>query len=100
MVWQGKTYGFHDMSPPRRRTFFGAPHIKTVSQHMIKGQDSSNCIQTGEGSWKDKIIHFLPEGEPSSCGDEIQSEYFVPYDKLTSALEELYAIKDKFAHLV
>ena len=35
-----------------------------------------------------------------AAGNEISSEFYISYDNLRYAIEDLYAVKDKFAHLV
>jgi hypothetical protein len=37
--------------------------------------------------WYNKIYHFKPEGEASSNGDELQTEYFVALSDLPRVLE-------------
>jgi len=75
-------------------------HITTSNIHPVPGRDSSCCTTTGGGTWIDKIIHFRPDRPPSSAGDEIQTEYFIPVEKLGDAMNDLYKIKKNFEHLV
>jgi xylitol oxidase len=58
--------------------------------------DPMACIPTGRGPWNERIIHFLPDKEPSAAGNEIQSEYFVKYENYVDAVNALYKIKDTF----
>jgi hypothetical protein len=39
--------------------------------------------------WYNKIYHFKPEGEASSGGDELQTEFFVALSDLPRVLENL-----------
>jgi hypothetical protein len=57
-------------------------------------------VTVGSGLWKDKIYHFLPDKPPSSAGEEMHSEFFVPYKNFREAIEALYLIRDSFKHLV
>jgi xylitol oxidase len=60
-------------------------------RHMIAGMDPANCTrQLGvPGEWFDRLPHFRLTHLPSSEGDELQSEYFVPLEMLDEALEAL-----------
>ena len=64
------------------------------------GKISAICVTAGPGSWKDKIYYFLPNMPPSANGNELQTEYFVPIDKAVDAWNDIFAISDKFKHLV
>ena len=101
-VWVGKKYFVGDKVPEKEMEYYGAKHLDTPDKrtHPVPGRDSSPCVTTGEGLWREKIYHFLPDKPPSSAGDEIQTEYFIPYEHFVDAMEELYTIKDKFVHLV
>ena len=50
--------------------------------------------------WNEKIYHFLPDKPPSSDGDEIQSEFFVKFDDMPTAVADLYSHGDKFRDYV
>jgi alditol oxidase len=67
---------------------------------MISHMDPTNCVVCGNGEWKDKIYHFLPHMQPSSAGNEIQSEYFVKKELFKDTLEALYNIRHEFKDLV
>lgn len=99
-VWVGQHYAVGEKVPEVGQEFFGAKHITTPRLHPCPGQPADACVYPGPGFWKDKIYHFLPDRPPSSNGDEIQTEYFVPYDNLREALEILYTNREKFMHLV
>jgi len=78
----------------------GSLHIKSEKIHPVEGRDPTPCGTIGIGTWNEKIIHFMPDKEPSSAGDETHSEYFVPLDNFLNAIEDLYKIRDKFIDLV
>jgi alditol oxidase len=59
-----------------------------------------NCTTAGHGSWVHKSCHFLPEGKPSSGGNEIQIEYYLPYKKFVPAMFKLYENRSIFIDLV
>ena len=99
-VWVGKKYMPNEIPPDYEPEYFGAKHITTPNVHPCPGQDPSACVVTGNGTWREKIYHFLPDKPPSSAGNEIQTEFFVRFEDFTSAMEELYKIRDHFLHLV
>ena len=99
-VWVGKTFGVNNQAPPFEAEFFGANHIATTRIHPVPGIDPECCVETGEGLWKDKIYHFKPDLPPSSGGDEIQTEYFVPSKHCCAALRALWDRRNVFSHLV
>lgn len=96
-TWIGKKYYNEEDRPTIPDTFFGAKHIPGNQYHPVPLQDPEACITTGYGSWRDKLNHFLPDHPPSSAGNEIQAEFFVPFSKFRAALEALWEIKDVFA---
>ena len=98
-VWVGKKYYPNETAPPYEAEYFGAKHIATPNIHPVPGRDSDPCVVVGNGLWKDKIYHFLPDKPPSSAGDEIQTEFFVKYEDFIAAMEALYSIRDSFAHI-
>jgi xylitol oxidase len=56
----------------------------------------SCTIQLGvPGPWHERLPHFRPDAEPSSAGNELQSELLVPREHAVKALRELYAIGDR-----
>ena len=67
---------------------FGAKLIKKT--HPVKGRSSEPCVESGIGMWNDKIYHFKPDKEPSSGGDEIQSEFFVDLEEFPKVMDALY----------
>lgn len=42
----------------------------------------------------------MPETAPVAGGTELYTEWFLPFEHAVEALNELYAIKDTFAHLI
>lgn len=99
-VWLGKRYEVGEKPPVREENFFGAPHIKTKQINMAPSQPAENCVTVGEGTWRNKIIHFLPDMAPGCGGEETATEYMVPFEKFPDALNDLWAIRDKFNHLL
>lgn len=58
------------------------PGLKeTQKVHPVPGMDNSCCTSAGKGPWNEKIYHFVPNLPPSANGEEIQSEYFVPFER-------------------
>lgn len=99
-VWVGNKFREGDAIPPKEDNFFGAPHIKTKTINPIPGFDPDHCITPGVGPWNQKIYCFRPD-KPASCnGDELQTEYFIPYENFVDAMNELYEVRSKFAHYV
>lgn len=56
-VWVGQI----NEDKPGSSHFFGAEHIATPNIHPVPGRDSSPCVTTGLGLWREKIYHFLPD---------------------------------------
>ena len=100
-VWIGKNFSPDEEAPPHEPTYFGAKHLDNAAQkiHPVGDRDATSVITCGVGPWTDKICHFRPGLPPSSAGEEIQTEYFLPYDNWIPAVEALYKIRDKFIHL-
>lgn len=69
--------------------------------HPIKGMPAEFCTpQLGvPGPSHERLAHFRREFLPS-CGDELQSEYFVPIEFATGALEVVHKLADKIAPLL
>jgi len=104
-VWIGKKYWPHNnddnnTAPAIAATCYSAPHISGNQFHPVPGQDPVPCVQTGYGPWTDKVNHFLPHHPPSSAGNEIQAEYFVPAAEGKAALEALWKIRNEFKDVV
>jgi len=99
-VWQGHKYRDEDQTPEKVNLFYEAVHIEEDRVHPVLGRDATPCVSVGAGSWREKIYHFRPDQPPSSDGDEIQSEYYVPYNKYRAVMEALYKVSGAFKHLV
>jgi len=50
--------------------------------------------------WHEKIYHFLPDKPPSSGGDELQSEFFVPASKLPEVINRIYTLQPLFEDVI
>ena len=79
---------------PCKEKFLGAKLVNRA--HPVPGQDPENCVTSGVGIWSEKIYHFLPDKPPSSGGDELQSEFFVPFDLFPEVLGKLYLLQPLF----
>ncbi len=99
-VWIGRKHSGGGERPTRPDRFYGAPHIAEQSVHPVPGNRPSACVTVGDGTWKNKVYHFLPDQPPSADGDEIQTEFFVRYQDFREAMDALYAGRDRFQHLV
>jgi xylitol oxidase len=97
-VWMGQKYTA--VKPPIPTNCYSASHIPGTQLHPVPGQDPIACVHTGYGSWTGKLNHFLPDYPPSSAGNEIQAEYFIPYRHLKAAVQALWDIRHRFSHLV
>ncbi|MGR3812201.1 D-arabinono-1,4-lactone oxidase [Jiulongibacter sp. NS-SX5] len=74
--------------------FFGAK-LAEKNMHPIDTESSENCTdQMGvAGPWYDRLPHFKMDFMPSK-GDELQAEFFVPYEdayKAIRVLERMHA---------
>jgi xylitol oxidase len=67
--------------------FFGAK-LATVKLHPLAGHPTESVTDQGgvPGPWYDRLPHFRIGQTPSS-GQELQTEYFVPYDHGFEAIE-------------
>ena len=99
-VWIGQAYKVGESPHKRNPVFYGAPHITTERIHPVPGRDATPCVTAGNGLWREKVYHFLPDQPPSSAGEEMHSEFFVKYRDFLSAIEALHKIHDKFSHLL
>jgi len=99
-VWCGFKYAQPHRQPGVESMFYGAHHIGQERVHPVKGRDASPCVNVGPGLWREKLYHFRPDAPPSSDGDEVQSEFYVPYKDFRKVLESLYEIRHVFKHLV
>ena len=74
------------------RTLFGATRA-TTDLHPLPGLSAESCTaQLGvTGPWCDRLPHFRMEFIPSH-GAELQSEYFIPYQHASDALQAMMHI--------
>ena len=80
-----------DKKPPCK-DFHGAKLVDRIHPVPHGGNSPDACVTTGVGMWSDKIYHFLPDKPPSSGGDELQTEFFVPYADLPEVVGKIYAL--------
>ena len=75
---------------------FGAK-LAAEKLHPITGHSAENCTdQLGvPGSWYDRLPHFRI-GQTPSIGQELQTEYFVPYDR---GFEAVQAVEKLHKHI-
>lgn len=74
--------------------FFGA-HRATENMHPILGHTAEACTeQLGiPGPWYERLPHFKMNFTPSS-GQELQTEYFVPFDHAYAAIRAVETLRD------
>ena len=74
---------------------FGAK-LATVKLHPLAGHSAESC--TGQlgipGPWYDRLPHFAIGQTPSS-GQELQTEYFVPWEHGWEAVQAVEKLRDK-----
>jgi xylitol oxidase len=75
--------------------FYGA-HPATVKMHPILGHSAEACTdQLGvPGPWYERLPHFRMNFTPSS-GQELQTEYFVPFDRGYEAIRAVETLRDQ-----
>jgi xylitol oxidase len=81
--------------------FFGAPIAKR-NMHPVAGESAENVTeQRGiPGPWHERLPHFRMGFTPSS-GDELQSEYFVPFAGAYDAIMAMEALHERITpHLL
>jgi xylitol oxidase len=76
---------------------FGAK-LATEKLHPLAGHPPESCTeQEGiPGPWYDRLPHFRIGQTPSS-GQELQTEYFVPYDRGFEAVEAVEKLRGKIS---
>ncbi len=81
-------------------SFFGAT-AAPVDRHPIAGMPTLNATpQLGEpGPWLDRLPHFKLAFTPSA-GEELQSEYLLPFEQAVPALRAVAALADRIAPLL
>ena len=85
--------------PPE--TFYGAQLAKE-KLHPIAGKPAEACTDqlNVPGPWFERLPHFKLHFTPSS-GQEIQTEYFVPFERGYEAIRAVESLKDKITpHLL
>ena len=86
-------------APPE--LFYGA-HLAKEKLHPIAGKPAEACTDQLNipGPWYQRLPHFKLEFTPSS-GQEIQTEYFVPFERGYEAIRAVETLKDKITpHLL
>jgi xylitol oxidase len=75
--------------------------LAEVDMHPIAGLPAEACTpQLGRpGPWHERLPHFRMDFQPSA-GEELQSEYFVPFERAEEALEALLPLGTGIAPLL
>ena len=82
-----------DGKPRFSSTLYGATRA-TKTLPPIKHLSAENCTTHGiKGPWHQRLPHFRPECTPSA-GNELQSEYFVDYNRAVKALKIVANMSD------
>lgn len=70
-------------------------------RHPVPGVDPVHCTQQlgVAGPWHERLPHFRREFTPSS-GEELQSEFMVPFEHAGAALQALAALRERVAPLL
>ena len=93
-AWLGKKVDMDFYREHKDEKICGAFHgAHLVDRIHPSGYNAEACVWTGVGMWNDKIYHFLPDKEPSSAGNEIQTEFFVSYDDFPEVVGKIYALQ-------
>ncbi|HEU4572340.1 MAG TPA: FAD-binding protein [Candidatus Limnocylindrales bacterium] len=97
-VWMKRRVDGEPFAPEPE--LYGA-RLASIPVHPIASLSAEACTpQLGApGPWYERLPHFRLDHVPSS-GDELQSEYFVPRDRLVDAVLALDRLRDRFAPLV
>jgi xylitol oxidase len=80
-------------TPPE--TFYGATLAK-VKLHPVKGQGAEKTTDqlNTVGKWYERLPHFKMEFTPST-GHEIQTEYFVPFERAYEAVLAVESLREQ-----
>jgi xylitol oxidase len=80
--------------------FFGA-RPATTTLHMLQGGPAEAVTEQGgvPGPWLGRLPHFRMEFTPSR-GEELQSEYLLPRDRASEAIDALRALGARMAPLL
>jgi alditol oxidase len=94
-VWLKSRVGETGTEPPHE--LFGAL-AATSTLHMLEGGATEAITQQGgvPGPWLDRLPHFRMEFTPSR-GEELQSEYPLPRERILEASERLRDLADHIA---
>jgi alditol oxidase len=76
-------------------------HPATEPVHPVPGMPAENCTRQLDvaGPWYRRLPHFRPEFTPSS-GEELQSEFFVTWERAGEALEAVRQLGSRIAPVV
>lgn len=89
----------------KRRAEAGVPYIPPAAQLGVVASDRPSATGTPEsmqrlnpfgivGPWSQRLPHFRPEVDPGPAR-HLQSEYMVPRERATAAIEALLAIGER-----
>jgi xylitol oxidase len=90
--------GAGDDAPPAPEEFFGA----RLAGGPVRLADapSDNITPIGvPGPWSERLPHFRADTVPSN-GNEIQTEFFVPFDQGAAAIEAVRRLRKRLARLL
>ena len=89
-----------DRPAPDRPSWFESPAAE-IAHHPLPGVAADACTeQLGRpGPWHERLPHFRLDHRPS-LGDELQSEYFVPFEHGADALRALADVGDRLAPIL
>jgi len=87
-------------TPVQSDTLFGAT-AATRPLHPLPGMPADNCTeQMGvAGPWSERLAHFRMDFTPSS-GEELQSEYYIPYSRAKEGMQAVLGLSDRIAPLL
>ena len=99
MLWIKDRVGDDRFADPPP-TLSGA-RLAEIEMHPIVGLPTEACTpQLGvPGPWHERLPHFRMDFQPSA-GAELQSEYFVPFDRAVEALAALLALGERITPLL
>ena len=99
-VWIKRRAGQASAPDPLGPEFFGARRA-TENMHPILGHSAAACTeQMGiPGPWYERLPHFKMNFTPSS-GQELQTEYFVPFDQACAAIRAVETLRDRITPLL
>lgn len=108
--WQGgqatQVWLKRRLSADAPATQIPAPHflsatLATEKLHPLAGQPAAACTDQDEHAapWFERLPHFRLDFTPSS-GEELQSEYFVPFDRGYDAIRAVEVLRDRITPLL